>query len=78
MRNRAEQVFGGSVGCVDCFDHVRSALAGKNGRGLAKDLDILRSRLDRVRSLSNRFSMIEMSPYVQRMVETADLQRLAV
>ncbi len=78
MRNRTEQVLGGSVGRVDCFDHVRSALAGKNGRRLTEDLDILRSRLDRVRSLSQRFSMIEMSPHVQRMVETADLQRLAV
>ncbi len=78
MRNRAEQVVGGSIGRVDCFDHVRSALTGRNGRGLVKDLDILRGRLDRVRSLSGRFSTIEMSPYVQRMVETADLQRLAV
>ncbi len=77
MRNRTEQVLGGSIGRVDCFDHVRSALAGKNGRSLAKDLDILRGRLDRVRSLCGRFSGIEMSPYVQRLVE-ADVRRLAV
>ncbi len=77
MRNRAEQVLGGSVGSVDCFDHVRSALAGKNGRSLDVDLDILRGRLDRVRSLCGRFSGVEMSPYVQRLVE-ADVHRLAV
>lgn len=77
MRNRAEQVLRGSVGRVDCFDHVRSALTGKNGRGLGKDLDSLRCRLDRVRSLRGRFSEIEMSPYVQRLVE-ADVHRLAV
>ena len=68
MRNRAE---------ADCFDHVRMALVGKNGRGLNGDIDILRSRLDRVRSLCGRFSGIEMSPYVQRLVE-ADVHRLAV
>ena len=78
MRNRAEQVLGGSIGRVDCFDDVRSALTGRNGRRLVEDLDTLNGRLDRVRSLSGRFSMIEMSPYVQRMVETADLQRRAV
>ena len=68
MRNRAE---------VDCFDHVRMALVGKNGRGLNGDLDVLRGRLDRVRSLCGRFSGIEMSPYVQRLVE-ADVHRMAV
>ena len=77
MRNRTEQVLGGSGGSVDCFDHVRSALTGKNGRGLNGDLDILKSRLDRVRSLCGRFSGVEMSPYVQRLVE-ADVHRLAV
>ena len=77
MRNRAEQVLGGSFGRVDCFDHVRNALAGKNGRRLSEDLDILRGRVDRVRSLSGRFNKIEMSPYVQRLV-AADLHRLAV
>ena len=77
MRTRAEQVLGGSIGRVDCFDHVRSALTGRTGRRLVEDLDTLRSRLDRVRSLSSRFSTIEMSPYVQRLVE-ADVQRLAV
>ncbi len=77
MRNRTEQVLGGSVGRVDCFDHVRGALSGKNGRSLARDLDVLRSRLDRVRSLCGRFSWVEMSPYVQRLVE-ADVHRLAV
>lgn len=77
MRNRAEQVLGSSFGRADCFDHVRSALTGKNGRRLSEDLDVLSGRLDRVRTLCGRFSKIEMSPYVQRLV-AADLHRLAV
>ena len=78
MRNRTEQVLGSSFGRVDCFDHVRSALAGKNGRSLTEDLNVLRGRLDRVRSLSGRFSGIEMSPYMQRLTETAQITRMAV
>lgn len=77
MRNRTEQVLGGSFGSVDCFDHVRSALVGKNGHRLTEDLDVLSSRVDRVRSLCGRFSKVEMSPYVQRLV-AADVRRLAV
>ena len=78
MRNRIGLALGRSFGRVDCFDHVRSALAGKNGRHLTEDIDMLRGRLDRVRSLSGRFSRIEMSPYIQRLTETADLSRVAV
>ncbi len=78
MRNRIEQVLGDSFGRVDCFDHVRRALAGKNGHSLTEDLDMLKERLDRVRSLSGRFDRIEMSPYMQRLTETADLSRVAV
>ena len=78
MRNRIEQALGSSFGRVDCFDHVRSALAGKNGHRLTEDLNMLRGRLDRVRSLSGRFSRIEISPYVQRLAETADISCVAV
>ena len=78
MRNRTEQVLGGSFGRVDCFDHVRNALAGKNGHRLTEDLDMLRIRLDRVRSMSGRFSKIEMSPYIQSLTETAVVNRVAV
>lgn len=80
MKGGAERILGDVFG-GDCVDHVRSAIVGGNGRGtrsMAGDLADLLGRLDRVHSLSGRFSGIRMSPDVEKMVELADVHRLAV
>lgn len=71
----------------DCVDHVRSVLTGCGskydstfgcGRSIADDLSDLAIRADRVRMLSGGFVDVGLSPYVERMMELADLHCVAV
>ena len=87
MRASASGAFGG-VGVLagDPIDHVREIMlcseTGEEkailGTGVEEDLANLVSRVEKVHSFCGRFSDVELSPFVKRMVELADKHRLAV
>ena len=71
----------------DPIEQVRKFIA-RNGDGgdqvfvstgsIEEDLVDLISRVEKVRSMAGRFSDVELSPFVKRMVELADKHRLTV
>ncbi len=63
----------------DCVDNVRDMIAGvRHADRALEDLADLLTRLEKVHSLSGRFSEVQLSPYVEKMVELADIHPVAV
>lgn len=63
----------------DCVDNVRGMIAGVQHTDMVvENLAGLLTRLEKVHSLSGRFSEVSLSPYVEKMVELADMHPVAV